>query len=144
MATKRCKMNDDFLDSLKSFFIETMRNEAMDISPNDKEVEEDAIEDEKYVHLQNPSNSSYRVYNQDELFKIHHSCLVLIQNATDEGLISPDERESLINEILDFDSAFITTEELRYALYSHFSDEFDDNRLLFLDFYLDEGEHTAH
>ena len=131
-------MQDNLLNDLKSLLLDSMESQtALKPSP-DELYAEDSIEE---FTVNSPSPNSYRVYNLDECDKLNIHCRNFLMNVEQMGLINSEQREQIIDKLMQSEAVSVTMDEVRWTVLNALDNNISDERLLFLDYVLNEDKH---
>lgn len=131
-------MKDNLLNDLKSLLIDSMESNSA-IKAGEEDVPVEATIEE--FTLNTPSSDSYRVYNLDECDKLSVNCRNFLMNVEQMGLIDSNQREQIIDKLMQSEAVSVTMDEVRWTVLSALdNNNISDERLLFLDYVLNEDK----
>lgn len=77
----------------------------------------------KAILLQQPEG--FRIYSEDEILKISKRCRALLQHLEQVKLIDAEQREDIINKIMELPNAEISLSRVKWLIYSIFAERDD-------------------
>lgn len=137
-------MKDSLIESLKNLLFDSL----------DKEVsasfEEASFKENKANNLSlddyNEISKTHgvRIFSEEECLKLDTHCRDFILYSEQLGILSPIDRETIIDKLMQSESSTVTKEELKWTLIEVLDRNLNSDELNFLDFILSPEKAVAH
>lgn len=149
-------MKDNLFEILLNLFEKTLaqlRKEPILETKTSADVDEGGVEDlfsplssqvvsqwRRAELVQLPKSTSTRVLTYDEQMKLTKPSYQLLMRMLKLGVISSEQFELVMNELMQSDTGFVTTDEVKWTIRLLLAEQLDANQLAFLDLVLYQSE----